>query len=497
MLARVARRCVSGRDLSSRFRPLLPPCRLRQLRTHDWLTAMDVGVQAQAPLTQLPHTLLHAILLRLPSDERSRVATVCRTLHDVVANPVLWTEVDLTRESVACSLINPSRIVLALAPRLAATRVLRLQASPETREQATVVLEMLRAVLRVKREGFAPCLRELAVAGALQTSVTSEEYEAERLQVCRALLTEAPKLTRLEVTEPWSNSAPASALLTLPGLRIHTLRWLSGRLTDTAPLMIDALAALVRHDGLQELSIPGSTTHLLELSSLMPRVMDVALARRLTALNVSGVRDAPSLVPLMVRLLRESTTLRSLYLGQGMLFETHSATPFAAALRANTTLQELELRDVGMWVDGSEDAGVAVCAALEGHPSITRVSFAEMRGNGRLHPRALDASLDALLRANAPALMTLNVSLRVAGRNAYLPRMFSALAHNMHLRSLLFTGLARDAAFLRNTVLPGVRGNTSLRELHLRYRGEPDADVRNAITEAELLVKARAELAAL
>ena len=87
---------------------------------------MDVVVEAEMLLIELPATLLHVILLWLPSDERARAATVCRTLRDVVSHPALWTEVDLTRGGGVTCKINPNAL-LALAPRLAHTRVLRMQ----------------------------------------------------------------------------------------------------------------------------------------------------------------------------------------------------------------------------------------------------------------------------------------------------------------------------------------------------------------------------------
>lgn len=459
---------------------------------------MDVDVQAQAPLTQLPHTLLHAILLRLPADERSRVATVCRTLRDVVANPVLWTEVDLTRCGVTCSLINPSLIVLALAPRLAALRVLRLQAWPETREQAAVVLDALNAVLVLKRGGFIPSLSEVAVAGALQSRIAYGTYPTARLEVLRALLTEAPALTRLDVTEPWCESEDALALLTLPGLRMRTLRWVVRSGTPVPPpLVLDVLAAAEQHVSLQGIMLPSDTARMLERSSLIPRLVDVAVARRLTSLSMSGVRTA--MVPHLARLLRESTSLRSLSICGRSLFEEHNAAVFATALRANATLQELVLRHVGMWHAPFEASGIAVCAALEGHPSVTSLTFDEVYWDvdGMEHFRMLDVSLDALLRANAPALTTLDVRVTTQELGTSLPRMFGALPHNTHLRTLRLRELDSDAAHLRNTMLPGVRGNTSLRELQLSCQDEPATDARYAIAEAKQLVEARAGLAAL
>jgi hypothetical protein len=79
-----------------------------------------------------------------------------------------------------------------------------------------------------------------------------------------------------------------------------------------------------------------------------------------------------------------------------------------------------------------------------------------------------------------------------------LPRMFAALAHNTHLRSLAAWGLKPSTALLRDVVLPAVRANVGLRELKIELSAELRSATwgcpvaRDALHEAQQLVAARA-----
>ena len=89
---------------------------------------MEGDADAPHPLTQLPVALLRAVFAQLPSDARACCAGVCRAWRDAAAAPELWTVVDLTRSGGATvARVNPTRVLPALAPRLAHTRVLKLQ----------------------------------------------------------------------------------------------------------------------------------------------------------------------------------------------------------------------------------------------------------------------------------------------------------------------------------------------------------------------------------
>jgi hypothetical protein len=113
-----------------------------------------------------------------------------------------------------------------------------------------------------------------------------------------------------------------------------------------------------------------------------------------------------------------------------------------------------------------------------------------------VHSVALDASLEALLRANTPALTELNLNFSAADfadkEAPYFPRTFGALAHNTHLRTLHWRRFDRRASFMRDTMLPAVRASTSLRELRLLCRADDlGADARSAVDEVQQLFAAR------
>ena len=79
------------------------------------------------PLTELPPTLVHAILALLPADARARCAAVSRAWRTAVYDPQVWKLIDLTSAGgVTTPHINPIATLRCLAPRMAQTRVLRL-----------------------------------------------------------------------------------------------------------------------------------------------------------------------------------------------------------------------------------------------------------------------------------------------------------------------------------------------------------------------------------
>jgi hypothetical protein len=138
--------------------------------------------------------------------------------------------------------------------------------------------------------------------------------------------------------------------------------------------------------------------------------------------------------------------------------------------------------------------------ALTAHP---RLRLLDLLGN---RPRdggmeATGAALAALLLADAPALQALDIRYCRLG-DAGLSPVLEALRHNTHLTALHCCGNDMSEVFARNTLLPSVRANTSLRELVAAeeeeeeeeddFDDEVDRDVA-AACEAEALVAARAQ----
>jgi hypothetical protein len=97
------------------------------------------------------------------------------------------------------------------------------------------------------------------------------------------------------------------------------------------------------------------------------------------------------------------------------------------------------------------------------------------------------AALAALLRANAPALQTLDIGwcrLRDEGMGPVV----EALRHNTHLTKLDCRCNLMSEVFASARLLPAVRANASLRELVAS-----DHDGHSAARTAEALVAARAQ----
>jgi hypothetical protein len=463
------------------------------------------------PLLQLPAAVLSAVLARAPVDVRARCACVCRALRAAAADPAAWTDVDLTRAGgLTCRARILQRRLAALAPRLAQTRELRVQPDELFSVWRNIDYDdtaALQVVLGLVRDGHARSLRVLHFADL--TCRLEHPSREPREQALRALLAEAPALARLELGELQCDSQRALALLRTPRVRAVrcVLCWpLSdpGAAHAPEPTLEEVFDALEQHAGLEALSALGWMQEEEQRAAFVARIVDFALTRRLVALSLWSLPRSSA--PHLARLMREGAALRRLTLDSGSACGAVGGTAalLADALRANTTLRELELRGMCTWCidthrprDGP--AGAAVCASLVGHPSVTSVILYNVLMCGRHRDAnfcAMDASLAALLRANAPALTTLKLKVATApdDQAPALWRMFRALAHNTHLRVLELEALRPSAAFLRCVVLPAVRANTSLRELRLglAWQARRSLAADRALDAAEQLVAARA-----
>jgi hypothetical protein len=453
---------------------------------------------AQTPALLLPLVLLILLLARLPADARARAAAVCRAWRAAAADAAAWTEVDLTRAGgLTCGIINPAVILAALAPRLSKLRVLRME---WCEDDELDVDDFLPAVLRLVRDGHVPALKELHHAGAAPVDTANPLYRKPDYEpVLRALLAEAPALTLVELDQLLCDGVGAIALLPLPQLRVKDVTWRAPQHEPVATCEA-VLAALESQGSLQTLEVH-ETFNSQANPELLTRVVDIALARHLRALTLYCLKLSGGLVPQLARLLREGTSLRSLTLsGPDSLEDDGGVALFADALRANTTLQELHFTWMCSWID-DQAAGPAVCAALHGHPSLQFVGFMDTCDIPEqvINFSLLDASLAGLLLANAPALQMLKLEFfsEDGVPSPTLSRTFNALAGNTHLRMLHTWYLSPDASFVRDSLLPAVRANTSLLELDVAFDDEEslDPELQRAVDEAMELVKTRAAAA--
>lgn len=157
----------------------------------------------------------------------------------------------------------------------------------------------------------------------------------------------------------------------------------------------------------------------------------------------------------------------------------------ADALRANTTLQVLDLHDAHLCYN--VPAACVVLRVLAGHPSLRQL---ELQDETPDDSAAVGAALAALLTADTPALHTLHLrGLQLLSRG--LAPIMDALPQNHHLRSLDISRTDASQAFGRDRMLPAVRANTSLRALHC---GDDRRALFPAEAEAQQLVRSRPPL---
>ena len=453
----------------------------------------------RAYVDRLPGALLQSVFLRLPPDARARAACVCRAWRDVASHPATWTQLNLTRAGGLTCTLNPKRILRRLAPRLTQLLELRLPAPPlrandvappgcTPADALRAAVALLRSLARL-RGPDALALRALHLVGALPLRRGDPAVAAECEAALRAVLAEAPRVAvRVDTLE--CDPALGVSLFAAPSrLRVRRVRWLCTPGPDgeaDAPRE-EFIKALQRHASLNALTVDergGALT-----PRLMSRLVNLALRRRLVALELAGLSLAFLARPMqqLARLLRDTASLRRLLLERDVrsAYSDEGVALCANALRENATLSHLELCCLGpAW----SLVAPAVCDALAGHPTVTSLLLWEDLVAGfRVDLSALDAALARLLCANAPSLTRLEIHFRIVAPGQpplALPLTFAALAGNTQLRALEVSGLSTSHAFVRRSVLPAVRANTALRQLTLCFHGELDAHVHRALAEA-------------
>ena len=424
-----------------------------------------------ATLASLPLPLAHRIFLALPVDARGRACCVCRAWRDVLADPSLWTRLDMSDVDVEWQRFAA---MLQGAAGRARGGLSNLDLS-----QRHVELEMLLPVLTAN----AGSLRELHLKclGSSVFSVTPEAVvvAAPLLQVltveevsCK--WEEAPRLLRAE--------PPFAALQMRYSLKVDfrcSERYYGG-MERVAPFAA-ALADVALQPALSHLCVDRADT---DQPAVMAALVDAALARRLRQLSLENC-SSPVAAPL-ARLLAEGSLTHLELVWVGLFDDEAGAALMADALRVNTTLTQLNLCEAFL-CDDVDGAGILL-GALVGHPSMRRLVIIgeETPEGGR---SVFGTAVAALIAADAPALRALvccNSSLGDAG----LAPIVDALALNRHLHKLDLSCNDMSTAFARERLLPAVRSNSTLREF-MYEDVEPFSSP--AAAEAVELVRRRAQ----
>jgi hypothetical protein len=406
-----------------------------------------ISPDAATPLRTLPREVALAIFARLPVDARARCAAVCPGWCAFLAAEVsLWTQLDLTP-----TMGGVTRLVTEALLRGAAARAVSGLQALQLPKRHCVSQQALLAVVA----GNAATLRELRVPSF------------SRWEHLSAVAHAAPQLRVFE-TGASTNDTSAEALHMVrrePPYGGLTLCHFSTVVADDDDATLALASALAAHAGLDVVHLYGVTPPLqggpLRAPAALEAVVDAALVRRMTELQLWSCGTSPASVPALVRLL-SSTSLTSLWIvndGGGPLLDARATTLLCGALRANTTLTELALSLVHLFDDVA--TATAVLDALAAHQPRLRVL--DLEGNHAADPAAIGRALSALL-LTLP-LHTLNVNNCGLGDEGLGP-LVDALPSSAHLHTLECFGNGASEAFLHERLLPAVLANTSLRYLH-------------------------------
>ena len=429
----------------------------------------------------LPPLLARLIFLALPVDARGRACCVCRAWRDALADPSLWTRLDL---SGSCGVAREEfdwRPLLRGAAARARGLLYRLDLSKDYCP-TEILLPLLAANAGSLRE-----LRELRV----RSFPTTDDPLTAVAPTVDALVAVAPLLQVVEADEmgcTWEQaprvmrSQPPYTLLRLHSTSISVnfgeYGGQHGGMERFGPFAA-ALSDVTLQPTLSDVLL----IHLdIAQPAVMGALVDAALARRLRDLWLQNCSPPPA--ALLARLLTEGW-LTDLCLEtevvQAPLFDAAGAALVAGALRGNTTLNSLCLYGTGLCRD--MDCACVLLSALVGHPSLCVLSLSDEDPLDDVG--ALAAALAALIAADVSVLHTLvcrNNSLGDAG----LAPIVEALALNHHLRELDLGYNGMSEAFARERLLPAVRANTTLRSLACT-----NCSTASAAKEAEELVRRR------
>ncbi len=190
-------------------------------------------------------------------------------------------------------------------------------------------------------------------------------------------------------------------------------------------------------------------------------VVDMAVQRRLTLLDLYQCGLSPASAPALARLLADSALATLVVHGEQrrLMDEEPTAVLLGNALRLNTTLTSVTFKDDRLFIDVA--AAAALVGALTAHPTVQKLDLSYNYNAEDLTPAAMataGAALGALVAANAPALR----ELRLEGSDLTddgLGPLVDALPANTHLRLLVYGDNAITEAFERERLLPAVRAN--------------------------------------
>jgi hypothetical protein len=406
--------------------------------------AADVRTSA---LVQLPPSLALRVFLLLPVNQRARACCVCRGWRAFLADPALWTRLDL-------SSFAKERLTDALLRGAAAKARGQLERLDLGLQLHAVTQTVLQEVLAAN----AGSLRELRLdvsctLGAPQNVVETLAELGRAAPLLRSL--EARVACKWEDAPRLMRAEPPLTSLQLCDLTVIERAGATG--LERVSLFAAALSDPALQPTLSRLCIAAAG---IDRPEMLDAVVDAVLARRQLRKLSFFCCPPPAPAPL-ARLLRSSTfaalDISGSYEGVPVpVFNTAGATLVADALRGNTTLKELTIGACHFLSNAP-----AACVLLRGlvrHPSLFLLHINDEIPNDSV---AVGAALAELLTADSPALRHLYLP-RVRLNDGGLAPIMDALPHNHHLRVLSISHTGASQAFSRDRTLPAIRANTSL-----------------------------------
>ena len=417
----------------------------------------------------------------LPADMRARCACVCPTWRTWLADESLWRRLDLSKRAGVTCTVTDAALRAAAARAHGGLQALNLaghsfksprfaQAAQQGGLTEEALLEMVAANAETLRE-----LVHTTASVSLPREPRSPLVESLARAAPRLRVFHADVLGSLPDFVPMLRGEPPYA-----ALRVHHAHAFAAddeNWFDDDELHAFA-AAIAGHSWLSSLQLDPFP---LNEPARVGALADAALACGLHKLRLCACSLSAASVPALARLLG-GTALRELYIdqmnrdeegggfaaGEPRLFDAPGAALFAAALRANRTLESLTVNYAGMWRDADSAAATAVIlGALTGHPSLRELDLSvNVCAPSAAH--IVGAALGALVAANAPALHKLRFFMCEIPDDGLTP-LYDALPANAHLRSLDVEACHMTGALLRSRLLPAVRANTSLTHLQMGH----------------------------
>lgn len=187
-------------------------------------------------------------------------------------------------------------------------------------------------------------------------------------------------------------------------------------------------------------------------------LVDAALRRRWTAVDMCAAQLTPASVPALERLVSGGALKALAITGNDCpLLDVPTAVALGRALQTSRTLTRLLLTEVGLWRD--VQAATMLLTALVAHPTLHTL---DVSNNGvGAHGAFAGAVFAALLAADAPSLQALFVGKCDLGDAGMAP-LLAATAMNTHLQELAIVGNGMSAALARRALVPAVRACRTL-----------------------------------